>query len=164
MRAVRREEERAESLTVQVHDLSPAWQREIEEYALDFYRRFCSTGNSDEWGRKTWKLLHTLARNYPCPPCRPDFTLYVDGIHDLTNIKLDKNVYDVARFTEFVDLVSKATAKAFPEQFNHARVRMRHRSSIEDGEVEEEEEEEPGEDETKEVAHYIVEEQEFGKE
>lgn len=62
-------------------------------------------------GNRTWQLLHGLADNYPCPPCKPVFQTLMSGAHDVVNVELGKGVHDQKRFKEFVELVNEAASK-----------------------------------------------------
>ena len=57
------------------------------------------------------QLLHGLADNYPCPPCKPVFQTLMSGAHDVVNVELGKGVHDPKRFKEFVELVNEAASK-----------------------------------------------------
>lgn len=63
-------------------------------------------------GRRTWEILHGLAENYPCPPCKPVFQTLMSGAHDVVNVHLGKGVYDKEKFLEFSELVAEAVDKA----------------------------------------------------
>lgn len=70
-------------------------------------------------GQRTWELLHGLADNYPCPPCKPVFQTLMSGAHDVVNIHLGKKVYDRKRFEQFVDLVNEAAHQTGHKHAEH---------------------------------------------
>ncbi len=82
-----------------------------EEFYEEFYDFPVGTNLTRAAGRKTWDLLHGLARHYPCPPCKEPFIVLMKGVHDVVNIQLDKPVHDPKNFEKFVSIVNDSAHK-----------------------------------------------------
>ena len=42
------------------------------------------------FGRSLWKSLHRMADGWPCDRCRPQTTVWMQGLHDAVNVRLGK--------------------------------------------------------------------------
>src|SRR3989442_12222305 len=42
------------------------------------------------FGRGLWKSLHRMADGWPCARCRPQMTVWMQGLHDAVNVRLGK--------------------------------------------------------------------------
>src|SRR5256712_7569089 len=42
------------------------------------------------FGRGLWKSLHRMADGWPCARCRPQMTVWMQGLHDAVNVRLAK--------------------------------------------------------------------------
>ena len=42
------------------------------------------------FGRSLWKSLHRMADGWPCARCRPEMTVWMQGLHDAVNVRLGK--------------------------------------------------------------------------
>lgn len=100
--------------------------REVDE-RLD-YQLFMNAGLPDDaghgeytqaLGRRTWDLLHGLAKNYGCHACQQTFETLISGIHDIVNIHLGEPVHDEDRFHKFLHMVHEAEAQASQPHLKH---------------------------------------------
>jgi hypothetical protein len=69
-------------------------------------------------GQRIWFILHGIGEHYGCHGCQPDAVLFFSGIHDLKNIELEKPVYDLALWEDFVSRVKKADAARRKVEFS----------------------------------------------
>lgn len=84
---------------------------ETEGETLDYQRFYDFPEGTDitkAAGHRTWELLHGLADNYPCPPCKKPFQILMSGAHDVVNLHLGKPVHNPKAFDEFIELVAHA--------------------------------------------------------
>jgi len=45
------------------------------------------------FGRHLWKTLHRIADGWPCRRCRPQMTVWMQGLHDAVNVRLGRPVF-----------------------------------------------------------------------
>jgi len=45
------------------------------------------------FGRGLWKTLHRMAHGWPCRRCRPQMTVWMQGLHDTVNARLGRLIF-----------------------------------------------------------------------
>jgi len=53
------------------------------------------------FGRSLWKSLHGLADGWPCARCRPQMTVWMQGLHDAVNVRLGKPPFRPDSYTRY---------------------------------------------------------------
>ena len=67
--------------TGSAHSMGPSAAHTKRPIALALKIRF---------GRNLWKSLHGLAHGWPCARCRPQMSVWMQGLHDAVNVRLGK--------------------------------------------------------------------------
>ena len=67
-----------------LHSVVPGRAWIVRSAGLAFKIRF---------GRTLWRTLHGVADDWPCDRCRPQMTLWMQGLHDAVNVRLGKRPF-----------------------------------------------------------------------
>src|SRR2546422_1070500 len=54
------------------------------------------------FGRSLWKSLHRMADGWPCARCRPEMTIWMQGLHDAVNVRLGKRPFRPDSYARYV--------------------------------------------------------------
>lgn len=68
-------------------------------------------GSPDIWGKRYWFALADVAHRVPCSLCRPEAESLISFIHDATNFKLSKPIYNENNFSMWLNKFSEIKAK-----------------------------------------------------
>lgn len=68
-------------------------------------------GSTDQWGPLYWKSLHSTVERIPCSLCRGEAIEMISFIHDATNLKLEKKLYNEENFSKWLNKFSEIKNK-----------------------------------------------------
>lgn len=77
-----------------------------------FVYRLPKDSSPPVFGPKTWRALHDIVENIPCPSCRGEATSFMKFFHDYVNKKLKKEIKFPDNYNEWLDKLCKTNSNA----------------------------------------------------
>ena len=87
-----RERKNPTNASESVRSVVPGAALTMRPLALAFKIRF---------GRSLWKSLHRMADGWPCARCRPEMTIWMQGLHDAVNVRLGKRPFRPDSYAQY---------------------------------------------------------------
>lgn len=100
----------------------------LAELAHEAERAFASNVPPSVWGPKAWALLHATVEELPCPTCRREGVVMMEGMHDVVNVYKGDRPERPRSLCTLVAQVAAAAEKGRacpvdPQGVRHARAR-----------------------------------------